>query len=118
MRVTMTERYNNGPEATHPLLVELAPDPRVYEVLTGVISEPVDTLSYKKSDAPQPVTVRLVEEGAGLFGLTDSADSKEWSGIQNHTWLSTRLALHWAAQARAAGVNINLQAMLDGGMVS
>jgi hypothetical protein len=75
---------------------ELTPTPGVVDALRGSISDLVVTRSRKRGEEGQMVTVRLVEEGSGQFGLTDRADNREWSGIFNHSILTARYSVHLA----------------------
>jgi hypothetical protein len=82
---------------------ELSLYPGTPESLIGRISEPVTTISKKPDQKDELVTLRLVEEGAGLWGLDDWRDSREWSGIQNHMWFTARYASHLAGQMNERG---------------
>lgn len=108
-----------------PDISELSPSPEVFDVLRGRVGEPQTVTSFKTKedkDAGGRLVegVSLVQEGAGVWGLTDWRDSKEWSGIGgNHTWLMTRASVHFARELRLRSVvDIDIQAMLDGGLVS
>ncbi len=118
-------RPNMTPDRSEiPTINELSPSPEVFDVLRGKISEPQTVTSFKTPEdkaagGRQVEGVSLVQEGAGLWGLTDWRDSKEWSGIQNHTWMMTRAAIHFAQQVNErTATNIDIQALLDGGLVS
>jgi hypothetical protein len=64
------------------------------EVLRGVVSEPVSTMSEKPGYGGKDVSVRLAIDGPCMFGLADMEDSREWSGIFNHQVKSARLAVY------------------------
>lgn len=95
---------------------ELAPDARAVEVLKGKVSEPQWTLSHKPGNTcGQRVEVFVVEEGAGLNGLSDMKDNKEWYTINNHTLLTTRGAAYLSLRMNPQG---DVQRVLDGMIVS
>lgn len=94
-------------------LPELSPDPRIVDVLRGVISEPI-----KVGPDEDDETVNLALEGPGMFGLTNWEDNKTWSGIFNHCVLSARYALRYAEGIVQAGYPVNPQLILDGMIVS
>lgn len=107
---------------------ELFPRSGVVDALRGTISEPVTTISRKKGKEGKSVSVRLVENGSGQFGLTGMQDNKEWSGIFHHSILSARYSVHFGNALQKAAVRgeinfdettkPNLQTMLDGMIVS
>lgn len=113
----MIERveYRNNPEPTNS---ELKPSPGILRVLRGKISEPVTTVSRKPGSEGKLVRVRLVEKGSGMIDLNDMTDSKEWSGIFNHSVLTTRLSVHVAERMQRMGFNADPQLILDAGLVS
>lgn len=55
--------------------------------LLGKVSKP-QSVTYKPTGEKR--AVRLLEEGSGMFGLTDEQDAMEWKGIFNHVVGSTR----------------------------
>jgi hypothetical protein len=57
--------------------------------LLGKVSEPQSVVNKLTGEKR---TVRLLQEGSGMFGLTDKQDALEWKGIFNHTVGSTRHA--------------------------
>jgi len=97
---------------------EIAPTLEIVDVLRGTISEPVKTISNKPGQVGQEVEVRLALDGPGMFGLTDWRDSREWSGIFNHTVLSVRYADHFAQGLESRGVAVDRQALMDAMIVS
>lgn len=93
---------------------EFMPDPRVMDVLRGKISEPVQTISHKPGEEGQLVTVRIALEGPGMYGLTDWEDNQKWSGINDHTFQSTRNVLYLGEGMNRAGHSVNLWVMGNG----
>lgn len=110
----MVERLRNH-EQNFP---EIFPDPRVVDALRGEISEPIKTISHKPGSEGKLVEVRLAKEGPGLFGLTDWRDSKEWSGITNHSLLTARYSVYFSQRMTKAGYETNPQRSLNGIIVS
>lgn len=102
-------------ELKSPDNADLFPRREVIDALRGRISNPIQTISGKPGrDYDNFVTVRLAEDGPGMFGLTDMSDNKEWSGITNHYLLTARYATHIALQLSNLGYAINPQRVLEG----
>ncbi|RJQ38218.1 hypothetical protein C4559_01970 [Candidatus Microgenomates bacterium] len=95
--------------------LEISPDGSVIDTLYGVISDPIETISYKPGpDFGKLVNVRIVKDGVGLLGLTDWKDNKEWSGIVNHVLLSTRYDLYFSQKMAEKGCPVNLKRAANG----
>jgi hypothetical protein len=97
----------------------LRPRPEAASVraMTGKISEPVQTTSYKPGPTEgKPVTVRLVQEGAGLWELEDWADNREWSGIGNHSLIVARLSSYLASELQKGGYQVDPRIVLNGSL--
>lgn len=94
------------------------PDSKTLEALRGKISEPKRVASQRPGAQGQEVTVRVVEEGAGMVGLEDREDNKEWSGIFNHLVKTARIATFLAEELKKRGEGVNLQLVLNSILVS
>jgi len=112
----MLERFRE--QGQQPAFPELTPDPRVVDVLRGTVSDPIQTISHKPGSEGQLVTIRLALEEPGMFGLEDWEDNKEWAGINNHTWLSTRYGVHFSRRMAQVGHETDPQRILNGMIVS
>lgn len=88
-------------------------DPKITDVLRGIVSEPITTPSYKGTDNGKLVTVRVALENPCMAGLVDWQDNKEWWGINHHCLLCARGAVHYAQPLSEAGLDINSQNLLD-----
>jgi hypothetical protein len=108
------QEQRNGEQLTK----ELVPSASVIKTLHGVISEPITTISQKPGLEGQLVNVRLADEGAGLLGLSNLQDNKEWSGIFNHILLSARHATHFSTELMKKGHFVSPQRVLDGMLAS
>ena len=101
-----------------PKFHELRPTQDVVDALRGRI-EPVDFVrQILGQENPQQFSVLLSIEGPGMFGLTDWRDNKLWAGIFNHSILSARYSLYFAAELIKRGHKVNSQQILDGMIVS
>lgn len=96
----------------------LKPDPAMVNILRGIISSPIQTVSHKPGFEGQVVTVRLALEGPGMWGLTDWRDNQEWSGIVNHSIVSASISVDLACKMSKAGYNVDPQVILNGMIVS
>lgn len=84
---------------------EITIHPELVDLLRGTISEHITTISHKPRFEGQEVTIRLVTEGSGQFGLTDLADNKEWAGIFNHAVLTARYTSYLAQHMKEKGLD-------------
>lgn len=112
------ERADRSRPIELPNFHELRPTKSVVDALRGVISIPKLTTSRKPGQEGQTVEVRLALEGPGMFGLTDWKDNRDWAGIFNHSVLSARFSLYFAAELTKRGHKVNSQQILDGMIVS
>ena len=90
------------------------PRAEILEALCGEISEPIETVSNKLGQIGERVTVRVAKAGPAMLGLADAIDNREWSGINNHIWLSARYATHFSQGLKAAGYDTNPDRVLNG----
>jgi hypothetical protein len=104
----MTEQTNTIP----------FPDSQSLSALKGTVSEPITTISHKPGKEGQTVQVRLAEKGAGMIGLENQEDNKEWSGIFNHIVKTARLATFLAEELNKTGVEVNPDLVLNSILVS
>lgn len=96
----------------------IRPKAEIIDALRGEISEPVKTTSNKPGQVGETVNIRLVKSGAGMLGLEDAQDNKEWSGILNHVLLSARYAAHFSKELKRRGIEANPDRVLNGMIVS
>lgn len=96
----------------------IRPKAEIIDALRGEISEPVETTSNKPDQVGEKVSVRLVKNGAGMLGLEDAVDNKDWSGILNHVLLSARYATHFSKELKQRGMEANPERVLNGMIVS
>lgn len=94
------------------------PNSRVIEALKGRVSEPKEVISYKHGSRGEKVKVSLVEEGAGMVGLKDREDNREWAGIFNHLVKTGRVATFLAKELQKTGVDIDPRVVLNAILVS
>lgn len=94
------------------------PDSRILEALRGKISKPRRVISRKAGIQGQEITVRLVEEGAGMAGLEDTEDNKEWAGIFNHLVKTARIATFLAQELKKTGENVDARLVLNSVLIS
>lgn len=94
------------------------PNSRVIEALKGRVSEPKEVISHKHGSQGQKVKVRLVEEGAGMVGLKDWEDNREWAGIFNHYVKTAGASLQLGKLLKLNGQEVDLQLLLDTVMLS
>lgn len=100
-------------------LKELLPNPEIIDVLRGIISEPIQTISHKPGFEGEVVTVRLALEGPGMHGLTDYLDNQIWWGISRmHQGRSGALAIFYGLVMQSAGHKVNIDTILNGMNVS
>lgn len=96
----------------------IRPSSKTLEALEGKVSEPVKVISHKPGSEGKEVTVRLVQEGAGMAGLKEREDSKEWSGIFNHLVKTARVATFLAQELRKNGEVVNPSLILNTVLIS
>lgn len=94
------------------------PSSKTLEALEGKVSDPVKTISHKPGSEDKEVTVRLVQEGAGMAGLKEREDNKEWSGIFNHLVKTARVATFLAQELRKRGKNVSPNLILNTVLIS
>jgi hypothetical protein len=104
----MTEQTNTNP----------FPDSKSLSALKGTVSEPITTISHKPATTGEEVQVRLVESGAGMVGLENREDNKEWSGIFNHIVKTARVATFLAEELKKTGVQVDPSLVLNTILVS
>ena len=100
--------------------LEASTRPRSYilSALRGKVSEPKKVISHKPAFEGQEITVRTVEEGAGMVGLEDREDNKEWSGIFNHIVTTARVATFLAERLKEKGEAVDPTLVLNTILVS
>jgi len=98
--------------------VVTGPNSRIIEALKGRVSEPKEVISHKPGSQGEKVNVRIVEEGAGMVGLTDREDNKEWSGIFNHYVKTAGASLQLGKLLKLNGQEVDLQLLLNTVMLS
>lgn len=96
----------------------IRPKAEIIDAMRGEVSKPVETISYKPGAVGEKVNVRLVKSGAGMLGLEDAQDNKEWSGIINHVLLSARYATHFSRELKQRGFEVKPERVLNGMIVS
>ncbi|MEK7573631.1 MAG: hypothetical protein AAB531_04370 [Patescibacteria group bacterium] len=94
------------------------PVSQTLEALEGEVSDPVTTNSQKPGNEGQKVTVRLVREGAGMAGLEEREDNKEWAGIFNHLVKTARVSTFLAQELQKVGENVNPNLILNTVLIS
>lgn len=94
------------------------PSSKTLEALEGKVSAPIKTTSHKPGNEDKEVTVRIVQEGAGMAGLKEREDNKEWSGIFNHLVKTARVATFLAQELRKKGENVNPDLILNTVLIS
>lgn len=98
--------------------VVTGPNSRVIEALKGRVSESKEVISHKPGSQGQKVKVRLVEEGAGMVGLNDREDNREWAGIFNHYVKTAGASLQLGKLLKLNGQEVDLQLLLNTVMLS
>lgn len=96
----------------------IRPISKTLEALEGEVSEPVITISHKPGSEGKDVTVRLVKEGAGMAGLKEAEDNKEWAGIFNHLVKTARVATFLGQELQKKGENVNPNLILNTVLIS
>src|SRR3989344_6171006 len=91
----------------------IRPRAEVLAVMKGEVSEPVETISNKPGSVGETVRVSLVREGVGMAGLSDWRDNREWSGINNHEWLSGRIAVNFSQRMASVGYDTHPERVLN-----
>lgn len=94
------------------------PSSRVIEALKGRVSEAKKVISHKHGSRGKKVEVRLVEEGAGMVGLKDREDNKEWAGIFNHIVKTAGASLKLGRLLQLQGLDVDPRLLLNTVMVS
>jgi hypothetical protein len=94
------------------------PVSKTLEALEGEISIPVETVSQKPGHIGEKVQVSLVKEGAGMAGLKEAEDNKEWSGIFNHLVKTARVATFLAQELQKKEENVNPNLILNTVLIS
>jgi hypothetical protein len=82
-----TENFINRFHVEDSQIVEVLRTHPALCYLLGKVSEPQPVVHRPTG---QNRTVRILEEGSGMFGLTDKQDAMEWRGIFNHVAGSAR----------------------------
>lgn len=85
------------------------PESAPLQALLGEISPPVIINS---------VPVRLVTEGAGMAGLPDLHDNRDWAGLTGHTFVSARVSTYIASLLKEKGYNADPQIVLNAHLIS
>lgn len=98
--------------------VVTGPNSTVIEALKGRVSEPKEVISHKPESQGKKVKVRLVEDGAGMVGLKDREDNREWAGIFNHYVKTAGASLQLGKLLKLNGQEVDLQLLLNTVMLS
>lgn len=96
LRVIPVDKFITKYEVTNPDVVEVLHDYPVLVNLLGKVSRQPHGVETGQAGEKSPYWV--VEEGSGMFGLTEPEDARKWKGIVNHILGSARHVYYLAAK--------------------
>lgn len=94
------------------------PQSEILKLLKGNVSDHVVTTSQKPGENGETKTIKYVQEGAGIVGIKDVEEMKEYEGLLNHILKTARVAVFLGNELKKRGENVDVDLLLNAVLIS